>query len=262
MIKSIVPGGPDLDITLPIAYRITGNVIDGDGNPLKALIGIRFRREQSPGEFKLYNVLPGTYTLKIAARDYPEVVRPVTVYDSDVDLGDIVLDDKGIIISGRLVTPDNRPAENAHVTITSKTTQIRKSEKTDKDGCFQIKGLSRNISYIIRASRDMTRCEYQTGELSTDTDIGDLVLKPLPFYSITIVDTDGIPVSVGYINNQKISNNGIWQGYAHPTVSNLKFSKKRITRDTISEDIYKIPITPGTDVTNTITATIPAEYLE
>ena len=90
-ITGVKPDGPDLDIKLPVAYRITGNIIDSEGKPLKAYIGIPSTREYEPGEFVIYPVFPGTYTLRIKTKEYPTVEREVTVYDSNVDLGDIMI---------------------------------------------------------------------------------------------------------------------------------------------------------------------------
>ena len=261
LIKSIVPGGPDLNITLPVAYRITGNVIDGDGNPLKAMIGIMSKSEQGPGEFKLYNVFPGTYSLRITAREYLEVVRTVTVNDSDVDLGDIVLDDKGITISGRIVTKDNVPVGNARIKAVNKAAGISGSAKTDDSGCFQVKYLPRDMAFYISVNNDKAICDHQTDVLDSDTDIGDLILNPLPYYIVTVVTPEGEPVTSGYINNQKIGADGTWQGHIINNIYPMCFLQHQFNSETTEKDIYKIPITHGTDATNSITITIPASYM-
>jgi len=90
-IKNIVPDGAPIDIQLPVAYRITGNVVDENGKPLKATFNMRSSVNYGPGEFILYPVFPGTHSLTIKVQGYPKVERKVTVYDSNVDLDDIVI---------------------------------------------------------------------------------------------------------------------------------------------------------------------------
>jgi len=175
-IRNITPNGPPIDIRMPDAYRITGNVIDSDGTPLKAYIGINSHKERGPGEFTLYPVFPGSYSIGVNAKDYVLVVREVTVYDSNVDLGNIVLSDKGITLTGRIVTPDNSPAKNIRVFIRTSDGHNVYDGRADKEGRFRAQNLPREKAFSVRVYNIV----HETETLSSDTDIGDIVLKPDP----------------------------------------------------------------------------------
>jgi len=176
--RNIAPNGSPIDIQLPDAYRITGNVIDSDGTPLKAIIGIKSNEERGPGEFTLYPVFPGTYSICVNAKDYALVLREVTIYDSNVDLGDIILSDKGIALSGRVVTPENLPVGNVKLYINSIANQMIGSVKTDTNGYFRAKAIPRDMALAISSHHGNALCRRETDPLSSDTDIGDIVLKP------------------------------------------------------------------------------------
>jgi hypothetical protein len=172
--KNITPNGPPIDIKLPDFYRITGNVVDDDGNPLKAQVGIKSIKEYGPGEFTLYYVFSGTHTLCINPSGYPMVEREVTVYDSNVDVGDIVISDKGITLSGRVVTPDNSPAKKTRVIIRTSDGHNVYDGRTDKEGCYRAQNLPREKAFSVRVYNNV----YKTEPLSSDTDIGDIMMKP------------------------------------------------------------------------------------
>ncbi len=89
-----------------LAYNITGYVYNQEGEPLQAALVILQKDTlklggtytDEDGFFKLMNVEPGSYRIKINIIGYKEKTLEVSVKDKDVDLGRIVMEQKAITV--------------------------------------------------------------------------------------------------------------------------------------------------------------------
>ena len=176
-VKNIAPNGPPVTIQFPDAYRITGNVIDAGGNPLKAQIGTTMLRNYGPGEFTLYPAFQGTHTVRIVVPGYPMAFHKVSVHESNVDMGDIVMSDKGISLSGRIVTKENEPVGPIDFYVLSKSDYSLCSTSTDSNGYFKAETLPRDMPLTISSRHGKWKFKHETQPLSSDTDIGDIVIN-------------------------------------------------------------------------------------
>jgi hypothetical protein len=84
------PNGPPLDIVIPQLIRLTGKITDQNGTPLSALLHLNSHCWRVSGEFSLYPVMAGAYSMKCEAQGYEPIIRKVLLNESQQDLGEIV----------------------------------------------------------------------------------------------------------------------------------------------------------------------------
>ncbi|MCX7002537.1 MAG: carboxypeptidase-like regulatory domain-containing protein [bacterium] len=184
LIKNVQPGGPPLAVVLPATYRITGSVRDAQGQPLTGEISAGFIDKD--GEFSLTPFLPGSYTLVIRARGYVPVSRAVQVVNADVDLGEIVLTDRGLSIRGKVCDETGAPVADCHLYLGEQRTQgsaapdpyrTQINQTINADGTFEFAGLLPARTYELWLARGGSRVQRMLADLQQDTDLGTIIVS-------------------------------------------------------------------------------------
>jgi len=183
-IKNVKPGGPPLAIVLPATYRITGCVRDAHGQALAGTTS--FGLIDKDGEFSLTPFLPGSYTLIIRARGYVPVSREVQVVNADVDLGEIVLTDRGLSIRGKVCDETGASVADCHLFLSDQRPQgsaapdpyrTQINQEVNADGTFELAGLLPARAYALWLLRAGSRVQRMLADLQQDTDLGTIIMS-------------------------------------------------------------------------------------
>ncbi len=187
VITAVAPNGPPLSINLPAAYRITGRVVDANHQPLEWSLPYAIQ-DRDTGEFCLSPIFPCTFELDIRVDGYLPERRSVTVSDHDVDLGDIVMENRGLKITGTVVDENGKPLANVHIYAYGRIAQqdpnatpswFGNDSISDEEGRFEWSGIQPNAQFSISVSTERNTKEVKTvGPFSTDTDLGAIVVTP------------------------------------------------------------------------------------
>ena len=178
-VENVSPGDTPVAITLGSAYRISGNLVDGQGIPLSAKVMAARYYSVGPGNFSLFPAFPGTHRVVFDVKGYTPVVKEVTVTSSDVDLGDIVCYDKGYTLSGTVVTSEGSPAPRALVILNYGAGKGSKSTRTGPDGTFTIKNLAEDNKYTLVLRHGRERLLHPIENITSDTNLGELKLESI-----------------------------------------------------------------------------------
>ena len=261
---SVIPNNKMLDIVTPPAYRVTGSLVNSDGDPIKGIIWISdwLFGQHGTSVFELYPVFPGNYTVKIRTQNYSLLKRNITVISSDVDLGEIVIDDEGITISGRLLDSKGQPIIDKrirmygppNISISGKTQNDMHSAKSNDDGTFEVNNLPSDEIISLHLFDD--HFSRNIGPFPTDTDIGDIIIKPPPFSIITVLKANGTPASGLYVYGRKLDKNGVFQGQPYENSDTLMITK---TKEDY-ENYYRAKIPVTDELTNQVTITLPEKF--
>jgi len=187
-IRGVRPDGPPLDIVLQAAYKVTGRVVDADGKGVSARVYCgqsatpRTQTDES-GEFRLHPAFPGVVLLNVAPAEFAPVTRAVPVANSDVDVGTIVVTDRGITVSGRIVNGRHQPLQGVNLNVSQSggageavTAPYEASVYSRGDGVFQLRGVPRGVRLKIHLAwgrRSLPGPEL--GLTDRDINIGDIV---------------------------------------------------------------------------------------
>jgi len=181
---SVAPNGPPLEIRLPRLYRITGTVVDEAGRPARAFVSVGGRwRALDSGNFTIYPAAPGEHQLTFKSPQYTPVTRVVSVRNADVDVGEIVLRDKGIQVRGRVIGPDGAPVPQAHVMVmwresADALTDMFSEGRTDDKGLFSIAGVSRNVELHVLVFHRYLSGHTTCAGAASAVDAGTVTLRP------------------------------------------------------------------------------------
>lgn len=176
--SGVKPNGPPLEFVMDGACRVTGSVVDRDGNPLPFSLGASpwsSSYQQQIGELLLYPVFPGTHTIWITARGYAPCKVEARVVSSDVDLGNIVVIDKGCKLSGRLLNEQGAPVANTDIWLHGRESDFGRSGKTDADGRFVFENIIRDVPFSLGVSGYLETPELEP--LTQDKDLGDMTQR-------------------------------------------------------------------------------------
>ena len=261
---SVIPNGKRLDIVTPPAYRVTGSLVNNAGESIRGKIWIGGRRfgQSDTSDFELFPVFPGTYTVKIVTENHPLLEHNITVISSDVDLGEIIIDDEGINISGRLLDSKGQPIIDKriymygppNISITGETQNDMHSAKSNDDGTFEVKNLPSDEIISLHLFDD--RFARNIGPFPTDIDIGDIIIKPPPFTIITVLKADGSPASNLYVSGVKLDKNGSYKGPLYENSDMLMIYKTKDDHD----NCYEAKISVTDELTNQVTITLPENF--
>ncbi|MFC1794850.1 carboxypeptidase regulatory-like domain-containing protein, partial [Planctomycetota bacterium] len=238
---------------------ITGVVRDEKGKPLEGvkLILERIRQvftSDTEGKFEI-NLDPlrseeYEYTDYLLARHEKYNLAAIVELDEDVETLDIKLK-PGVIISGKVVDPENRAIAGASITLFLQLPMLSTSigglprQTTDSEGNFELKVMPTGHEYWVQISdygyRKESSMNIQTDNLSADrrVDIGRIKL-PVASLSVSgiVVDANDKPVA-----NADVSIIGEHQPPDH--VTQTDFDGKFIF-EKVSDVIVQVwAITPG-----------------
>jgi hypothetical protein len=207
------------EIRLPRGHRISGRIVDPDGEPLEGEIHIEaldgdlapyylsdrtHRRSDSRGDFELENLPPGEYSVVAQAMGYPaEQVTVVLEGEGGADLGPIVFED-GLGIAGVVVDPAGEPVAGAQVTASRTPEPMEEmlgqetesaNAETSPDGSFRLRGLDEGSFRLFAGAPGYRGDEPLTVEAGAADVV--LVLQRAGAIAGTVVGADGKPI-VGY----------------------------------------------------------------
>lgn len=152
-------GNTNVRIVLPLNGEIRGKVLFSDGNaPNHYSVQTAFRGMGVPfsnknGEFKMTEVIPGTYTLRINGAEFTQKqIQSIEVKPGETTNIGTVTVAKGRIISGIVIDESGTPFANARVilgrNLTSFSADINASRRnqlkettTSEDGTFKFHGV-------------------------------------------------------------------------------------------------------------------------
>ncbi|MGH9336655.1 MAG: carboxypeptidase regulatory-like domain-containing protein, partial [Vicinamibacteria bacterium] len=206
------------DVRLPSGFRISGRMVDEDGEPLQGEIRVEsFDGDRAPhylldrmidladarGEFELEKLAPGEYGILAQASGFPaERVTALLEDEAGVDLGPIVFDG-GLGISGVVVDAGGEPLAGAQVAASKGSGLMDRliegesetaTAETVGDGSFELRGLEEG-SYRLNAGA----VGYTREPLAVEAGTTDVVLALRRAGAIagTVVGENGEPV-IGY----------------------------------------------------------------
>ncbi|GEM_PF-1823414 len=280
VVNNVTANGAPLDIVLPNSFRVTGVVVDDHGAMLQAAVRLTpvmpedqtgmdslqsaLRNEITTlGEFAIQPVGPGDYTIVVRTRGYASATRPITVTDRDLDVGEIVLN-HGLTVWGRIIDTAGNAVANATFLIYSITSSCGNSALSDFDGRFRITGVMPNtlLYVLVSAKRDSNSTQLEG--LTTDTDLGDITIGSPIYLVLTLRTHNGRPAQGIYLGNTASDAQGKVEGWlAGRTdfVTLLKKPMRELRQRPASNDVFTVRFQPGHEVTNYVTATLPADFV-
>ncbi len=141
-----------------------------------------------------------------------------------------------------------------NMSVAGKTQNDMHSAKSNDDGTFEVKNLPSDEIISLHLFDD--RFARNIGPFSTDTDIGDIIIKPPPFSIITVLKADGSAASGLYITGRELDKNGIYQGPLLYNSDTLMIYKTKDDHD----DCYEAKISVTDELTNRVTITLPENF--
>ncbi|MCX7003596.1 MAG: hypothetical protein NTV22_10035 [bacterium] len=279
VVNNVTANGAPLDIVLPNGFRVTGVVVDDHGAMLQATVRLTpvtpadqtgmdslqsaLRNEITTlGEFAIQPVGPGDYTIDVRTRGYASATRPITVTDRDLDVGEIVLG-RGLTVWGRIIDTAGNAVANANFMIYSITTPGGNSAISDFDGRFRITGVLPNTLLYVLVSAKRDSNSTQLDGLTTDTDLGDITIGSGTYIVLTVRTHDGRPAQGIYLGNTASDAHGKVEGALvgrTDFVTLLKKPMRELRQMPASSDFFRVRFQPGREMTNYVTATLPADF--
>lgn len=189
------------------AVTVTGKVVTPSKAPVVGATVMflngdnsQFLTTDDNGVFTMQDVVAGSYFLVIQATGYPEYQNPeVVVGDTDLDLGEIVLEVPTYRLNGRVyvaLPTGNAELPGAFVTVKyveDGETKTQGPQTTADDGSFLFEGLPLDTEYEVTASHDMNVTKVVTVEAGVSEDFFlDIVLEMI---------TDGVTVTGELVND-------------------------------------------------------------
>lgn len=189
------------------AVTVTGKVVTPSKAPVVGATVMflngdnsQFLTTDDNGVFTMQDVVAGSYFLVIQATGYPEYQNPeVMVGDTDLDLGEIVLEVPTYRLNGRVyvaLPTGNAELPGAFVTVKyveDGETKTQGPQTTADDGSFLFEGLPLDTEYEVTASHDMNVTKVVTVEAGVSEDFFlDIVLEMI---------TDGVTVTGELVND-------------------------------------------------------------
>lgn len=189
------------------AVTVTGKVVTPSKAPVVGATVMflngdnsQFLTTDDNGVFTMQDVVAGSYFLVIQATGYPEYQNPeVMVGDTDLDLGEIVLEVPTYRLNGRVyvaLPTGNAELPEAFVTVKyveDGETKTQGPQTTADDGSFLFEGLPLDTEYEVTASHDMNVTKVVTVEAGVSDDFFlDIVLEMI---------TDGVTVIGELVND-------------------------------------------------------------
>jgi len=183
-VRAVLPGGPPLHLVIDPMYRLTGTVKDENGTPLRARLGFLNLEWNCDGAFQVFPVACGRHVLIVEADGYARAFQEVDVQDGDVDVGDIILKDRGVTLRGNVTDTAGNPGSNTFVAArgyyderarAAQATCWNDVRRLNGAPGFEIPAVPRNVLITIGVGLDTPR---ELGRLTADTDCGTLVINP------------------------------------------------------------------------------------
>jgi len=280
VVDDVLPNGPPLDIEIPAGFKVSGIVVDNQGVMLHASVRLTpampanemqmdvamsmLRKESSAvGEFSLEPVGPGEYNLNASARGCVAATRPITITNRDLDVGEIVLD-HGLTVCGRVIDATGNPVANATVLLFS-VPFCNDFASTDYEGRFRLTGIAPHIQLNLSANAgDRGRYDTLLDGLAADTDLGDITIGSPIYLVLTLRTHAGRPAQGIYLGNTASDAQGNVEGVlAGRTdfVTLLKKPMRELRQMPASSDFFRVRFQPGREMTNFVTATLPADFV-
>ncbi len=183
-VRAVLPGGPPLQLVIDPMYRLTGTVKDENGTPLRARLGFLNLEWNCDGAFQVFPVACGRHVLIVEADGYARAFQEVDVQDGDVDVGDIILKDRGVTLRGSVTDTAGNPCSNMPVQVRAYYDERARATGNSCWGAwprlmgtreFMVPAVPRNVLITIGVGLDTPR---ELGRLTADTDCGTLVINP------------------------------------------------------------------------------------
>lgn len=199
-----------LDIVLHAGLAVSGRVVDEAGNAIaKAQVStagiwnlgssVEPVTSDDNGGFTL-TLAAGTHTLVAVDKEHaPSRSTPVVVGAKPVE-GLLIVMKVGGRLAGKVVDPKHQPIAFATVRVAGKSSEAygipRRQTTTDKDGAFELRGLTR-AKLDVRAESDTAGSKIVSFDLTTLAEKKDveLVLDVVGTISGIVVDDKGQPVA-------------------------------------------------------------------
>lgn len=188
-------------------------------------------RSGSAGEFRLDGIAAGTWSLDVTAEGYRDEEIERLVITHDAPPGDLTVTlRRGVTLSGRVLDPEGRPLEGAHLRSVETTGAGRRNRpwgpqppaaRSQVDGGYEILGLPQGRVTIVAVLR-----EYQ--ELVRDVELGpegavlDLRLEPALEIRGRVLDLAGMAVPGAYVS--LTSPDGAFHGTTSDGQGEFRFS--------------------------------------
>lgn len=224
-----------IEITLHAGVNVSGHVVDEQHNPVaKAMVSTQGVWNLGSSVTPVETDDKGAFTLVLAAGTHTLVAMdkvhalskstPFVVSDKPIDGLEVVMKAGGVI-AGRVVDTAKNPVPFATVRTSGKGTDLwsipRRTVTADKDGTFEIKGLSR-AKLDVRAESDDAASKMVTADLTTAGDKKDLelVLDVKGVIAGVVVDDKGQLVPEVHVN----ATADVWGGASEENIALAGFS--------------------------------------
>lgn len=201
-----------LRIVLKAAARLSGRVVDADGEPVvSAWLSARpldreawqamrtSARTDEDGRFLIDNLDPGPTTLMVRAEGFQPFELTGLELVAGQELGDVdVVLKRGATIVGTVRDADGRPVAQARVMIQRMSggggMMSTRGEETDADGRFRLTGVAAGPAILV--VQDASRRETKKSiEIRSGSQTVDLAFEEGVEVSGRVVDPDGAPVA-------------------------------------------------------------------
>ncbi len=183
-LRGIAPNGPPVTLVIPASYAVWGTAVNAAGRPLLVRAGVNYLQQPRMGEFRIEKLDAGPHAIVLRAAGYAPLVMPVQIADQDVDLGELVFNDRGIDVIGRVISEQGQPQLYDELSVEfadvprgrTKYFYLDQEVTTDENGGFVLRNLPCNQHLVLgRKSRSVF---YDLGYLSASvTNLGDIAVS-------------------------------------------------------------------------------------
>jgi protocatechuate 3,4-dioxygenase beta subunit len=217
-----VPHPGPLTVTIQAASRVSGTVVDADGDPVAGAAvsfmrtqrggdargwfrGMTARTESADGDgrFLFEGIEPGPVSLSAVAEGFRKTELGAIDVPEGKDLTDVVLRlEPGAVLLGRVTTPDEQPCINAHVRVVLESSDPlggRGGVDTDGAGRYRLEGLAPGRLSIEANHLDFLR-EVKEIEVRPGINHLDLKLGGGQTVSGRVTDVSGSPITDAWVS--------------------------------------------------------------
>ena len=180
VLSGVKPSTNDIIIVVDNVFKLTGRLVDRSGKPLNGTVRIPgssyfTTTALQDGEF-LLSAGSGAFSLLFEIPDYNDFSTNVVVRNEDVDLGEIIISDKGRSITGTVFLPDNTPADDCQVFLYLGRNTFR-GVWTDTNGRFVFKNMPDTVEFTLKALQSTNTCTSVIPARTGDIDVGEYTLE-------------------------------------------------------------------------------------
>lgn len=262
ILSGITPEDSPCDLVLPNGFNIYGSIVDSEGTLVPSRVRLKNTSEvKSDGNFTLFPVPSGYHTLLVKPRKYASFEYPFTLYNKDLDLGNIVIPDTGVTIRGRILDANGNPVSDAHIHVNSNDSMhTRRYANSDHNGYFTLQYVPRGYKTSFSAYTHEPPAHYRTrlDELWDDvTDLGDITLAQKVLVIIAR-NTDKSAASLCYANGTQLDEYGMGILPIYKLMTRITFTRIPPFPGMATNQYYVMTPQISSPITNTLKITLPA----